>query len=92
MVQYRPGRRRLPTGRAPRRRARARHRPEPPGWPSARSSLWIVYFAVPDIDTAVGQAALLGASPPMSLPGPEPAVLLADNQGALFGLQAVRPT
>jgi hypothetical protein len=67
-------------------------RPEPPGWPSARSSLWIVYFAVPDIDTAVGQAALLGASPPVSLPGPEPAVLLADNQGALFGLQAVRPT
>jgi hypothetical protein len=56
------------------------------------SSLWIVYFAVPDIDTEVGQAALLGAAPPVSLPGPEPAVLLADNQGALFGLRAVRPT
>jgi uncharacterized protein len=65
-------------------------RPQPPGWPSARPSLWTVYFAVPDIDTAIGQASRLGASPPVSLPGPEPAVLVTDNQGAVFGLRAVR--
>jgi uncharacterized protein len=71
-------------------RAVATLRPEPAGWPSPRRSLWLVHFAVADLDAAVTRASLLGASAPVTLPGPGPAVLLADNQGALFGVRPLR--
>jgi hypothetical protein len=66
-------------------------RPRPDGWPSERSSLWTVHFAVADLAHALATVADLGGGAPLALPGSD-AVLLTDNQGALFGLRPSRAT
>jgi predicted enzyme related to lactoylglutathione lyase len=69
-------------------RAVATLRSQPNDWPSPRPALWTVHFAVTDIDAAIKQAVALGASAPAEGPGTHAAVLLTDNQGALFGIRS----
>jgi predicted enzyme related to lactoylglutathione lyase len=64
-------------------------RQSPGGWTSDRSSLWTVHFGVSDVKRAVEDALRLGATFVLELSPRAGAVLLADNQGALFGLCSV---
>ena len=61
-----------------------------PGEPPA----WVVWFAVEDCDASTAQASALGGTvhmPPMDM-GFGRGAVLADPQGAVFGIGAVNPT
>jgi hypothetical protein len=54
-----------------------------------RSARWIAFMSVPDAASAAGQAAAAGGRvvvPPRALPGRGDAAVLADPEGALFGV------
>lgn len=58
-------------------------------------SHWLSYFIVPDLDRAHGQATLLGAKtfvPPTDIGDGLRFAVLADPQGAAFGLMTAMPT
>ena len=65
--------------------------PRPPDMPAEVPNSWLVYFGAADVDAAVKKATELGASvivEPRDIPGTGRFAVLADPQGAAFGLFA----
>jgi predicted enzyme related to lactoylglutathione lyase len=63
--------------------------------PGEVPSSWTVYFNVDDVDAASKKAVGLGAKElvaPADIPGGGRFAILADPQGATFGLMAYQPT
>ncbi len=61
----------------------------PPGMPADAPSHWIVYFAVTDTDATVARLTALGGTvhhPPEDIPEVGRFAIVADPQGAVFGL------
>lgn len=57
----------------------------PAGWPGSRPSLWVTWFAVDDVATAVDRASALGGSSAVWIDAD--AALVLDDQSALVGLR-----
>ncbi len=63
--------------------------PPAPGWDAPRRSLWLVSFAVDDVDAAVGRAEQLGGRRVSTIAGPFGDVaVVVDDQQAAFALTA----
>ncbi len=63
--------------------------PRPEGMPSEVPDHWLVYFGATDVDADAGRATALGAAvlvDPTDIPGTGRFAVLADPQGAAFGL------
>ena len=63
--------------------------PRPPGMPADLPDHWLVYFGATDVDTDAAKATALGATvliDPTDIPGTGRFAVLADPQGAAFGL------
>jgi uncharacterized protein len=63
--------------------------PRPPGMPADLPDHWLVYFGATDVDADAAKATALGATilvVPTDIPGTGRFAVLADPQGAAFGL------
>jgi predicted enzyme related to lactoylglutathione lyase len=63
--------------------------PMPAGVPATAPSHWLTYFVVPEVEAAHTRALSLGATsfvPPSQIPGGGRFAVVADPQGAVFGL------
>jgi uncharacterized protein len=64
-------------------------RPPPTEWVSDRASLWTIYFGVADVEGATEEVVRLGGTFICAFAIDDPAVLVTDSQGSIFGLRQV---